>query len=105
MGDRLFADFEKWICDREKVWESIGLKIANRNYTETHRHSYTVTLVNSCGGTAEITLYESNSLYWVDFECWNGVSQELFVLVDIQYTDSSSLSDVEKEFEKYMCLK
>ncbi len=104
MKDNLFIDFEKWICDMEKVWKSIGLKIANQKYTETHRHSYTVTLVNSCGGTAEITLYESNSLYWVDFECWNGVSEEVFVRADIKYVDSNSLSNVEKEFEKYMSL-
>ena len=54
MKDNLFIDFEKWICDMKKVWESIGLKIANQKYTETHRHSYTVTLVK--GGNINSTL-------------------------------------------------
>ena len=59
MKDNLFIDFEKWIFDMEKVWESIGLKIANRNYTETHRHSYTVTLVK--GGNINSTLHSPHS--------------------------------------------
>ena len=102
MKDALFADFEKWICKTQNTWESIGLKIESRKYTETHRHSYTVSFSNNSGGTADITLYESNSFYWVDFECWNGISEEVFVRADIKYTGGSSLDDAEKEFEAYM---
>ena len=60
MKDNLFIDFEKWICDREKVWESIGLKIANQKYTETHRHSYTVHLLKVETLTPLSTLHTPN---------------------------------------------
>ncbi len=103
MKDSKFLDFEAWFMRKTEVWKRNGLKLTKTSYIETpQRHSYYIALENEQDGSAEIVLYESNNIYWVDFEAWNGISDELFVKAGIRYTSSRNLMDVENEFLEYM---
>jgi len=102
MMDYLFADFEKWFKGRTEIWESMGLTISKISYIETPIHSYRIIFSAEIEDAANITLYESNSIYWVDIEAWNGVSDELFIKADIKYESSASLENAIKAFEEYM---
>ena len=103
MKDSKFLDFENWFMRKTEVWKQNGLKLTKTSYIETpQRHSYYIALENEHDGSAEIVLYESNNIYWVDFEAWNGISDELFVKAGIRYTSSRNLMDVENKFLEYM---
>ena len=102
MKDYLFVDFEKWFSERAKLWDGMGLTISKISYIETPIHSYRITFSAEIEDAATITLYESNSIYWVDIEAWNGVSDELFIKAGIQYESSESIENVIKAFEVYM---
>ena len=102
MMDYLFADFEKWFKGRTEIWESMGLTISKISYIETPIHSYRITFSAEIEDAATITLYESNSIYWVDIEAWNGVSDELYLIANIEYKSSASIENAIKAFEEYM---
>ena len=98
----MFADFEKWFKGRTEIWESMGLTIRKISYIKTPIHSYRIIFCAEIEDAANITLYESNSIYWVDIEAWNGVSDELFIKAGIKYESSASLENTIKAFEEYM---
>lgn len=102
MKDYLFVDFEKWFNERAKLWDGMGLTISKISYIETPIHSYRITFSAEIGDAATITLYESNSIYWVDIEAWNGFSDDLFIKADIRYASSESIKTAIMEFEEYM---
>ncbi len=102
MKDYLFVDFEKWFNERAKLWDGMGLTISKISYIETPIHSYRITFSAEIEDAATITLYESNSIYWVDIEAWNGFSDDLFIKADIRYASSESIETAIMEFEEYM---
>ena len=102
MKDYLFVDFEKWFSERAKLWDGMGLTISKISYIETPIHSYRITFSAEIEDAATITLYESNSIYWVDIEAWNGVSDELYLIANIEYKSSASIENAIKAFEEYM---
>lgn len=102
MKDYLFVDFEKWFSERAKLWDGMGLTISKISYIETPIHSYRIVFSADIEDAANITLYESNGIYWVDIEAWNGVSDELYLIANIEYKNSASIENAIKAFEEYM---
>lgn len=102
MKDYLFVDFEKWFSERAKLWDGMGLTISKISYIETPIHSYRIVFSADIEDAANITLYESNGIYWVDIEAWNGVSDELYLIANIEYKSSTSIENAIKAFEEYM---
>lgn len=105
MNDIKFVEFEQWAQQQKNKWEEIDLHIRWVNYDESkYRHSYCILLSNSRGGEAKLILYESNLIYWVDYEAWNGVSDDVFVMTVLEYGKTSDLEKAEKQFFEYMNL-
>lgn len=66
MPDTIFQDFLNWINSKKKLWEKIGLSI-DEIVEAKHTHQTHVNL-HSEDGFGHIALFESNNIYWVEFE-------------------------------------
>lgn len=64
--DIIFQDFKDWINTKKEIWEEHGLIIDDIVET-THAHQIHVNL-HSEDGFGHIGLFESNNIYWVEFE-------------------------------------
>lgn len=64
--DKIFEDFLKWIKSIVDVWKKQDVNI--REIVEpTHAHQIHINL-DSEVGYGHIGLYESNNIYWIEFE-------------------------------------
>lgn len=98
--DKLFSDFEKWANSKISRWEEHGI-IVDKAEEATHAHQFHVE-VHSEQGFGHIGLYESNQIYWVDFEAatLNGGN---YFKVDIPYENSLSIEKISGDFIDFMC--
>jgi len=64
--DRIFEDFKSWIDSKKDKWEKQDLIIDNI-IESTHAHQIHVNL-HAKVGVGHIGLFESNNIYWVEFE-------------------------------------
>lgn len=93
--DKLFSDFEKWVNSKINHWEEQGV-IFDKAEEATHAHQFHVE-VHSEQGFGHVGLYESNQIYWVDFEATtlNGGN---YFKVDIPYENSLSIEKISGYF-------
>lgn len=66
MVDIIFQDFINWINSKEVLWEKKGLSIDEITELD-HTHQIHINL-HSEDGYGHIALFESNNIYWVEFE-------------------------------------
>ena len=99
--DKKFSDFEKWVNSKISIWKEQGV-IADKVGEATHAHQFHVE-VYSEQGFGHIALYESNQIYWVDFEATtlNGGN---YFQVDIHYESSLSIEKISHDFINFMCI-
>lgn len=64
--DKYFVLFKEWFKERENEWKTKGL-IIDKATLATYAHQYYLEM-SSQYGLGRISLYESNGLYWIDFE-------------------------------------
>ena len=98
--DEKFSEFEAWYLKQEKEWESQRIVIDYTGLGE-HGHQYWIKL-HSENGLGNIVLYESNGLYWVDFEGGNYDYDVMFMKGGIDFVDESSLENIAAEFIKHI---
>lgn len=98
--DKLFNDFEKWVNSKISTWKEQGV-IVDKAGEATHAHQFHVE-IHSDQGFGHIALYESNQIYWVDFEAatLNGGN---YFQVDIPYENSLSIEKISRDFINFMC--
>ena len=98
--DELFLDFKKWIDSKIIIWSDKGI-IVDKAEEATHAHQFHVEL-HSEEGFGRISLYESNKMYWVDFEA--GTMQDEFCAhADIKYESYLSIERISNDFIDFMC--
>ena len=97
--DKLFFDFEKWVKSKINSWKNKGV-IVDKVGEAIHAHQFHVE-VHSEQGFGHIALYESNQIYWVDFEAatLNGGN---YFQVNISYENSLSIEKISREFINFM---
>ena len=98
--DKYFILFEKWFNLKEKDWKRKGI-IIDEAILATHAHQYHLK-ISSEYGIGTISLYESNGLYWVDFEAGNYDYDVMFFRSNITFLGQESISVQEREFVEYM---
>ena len=98
--DKLFSDFEKWVNSKISYLEEQGV-IVDKVEEATHAHQFHVE-VHSEQGFGHIGLYESNQIYWVDFEAATLNGGDYFK-VDITYENSLSIEKISCDFIDFMC--
>lgn len=98
--DIQFSDFKKWVNSKISTWKEQGV-IVDKAGEATHAHQFHVE-VHSEEGFGHIALYESNQIYWVDFEAatLNGGN---YFQVDISYENSLSIEKISHDFIDFMC--
>lgn len=64
--DIIFQDFKNWIGSKKELWKEQGL-IIDEIVESTYAHQIHINL-HSDDGIGHIGLFESNNLYWVEFE-------------------------------------
>ncbi len=64
--DIIFQDFLNWINSKKVLWGKTGLSI-DEIVESNHAHQIHINL-HSEDGFGHIALYESNEIYWVEFE-------------------------------------
>jgi hypothetical protein len=92
--------FEDWFKSRENEWKIRGVFI-DKTTLATHAHQYHIE-ISSEYGLGRISLYESNGLYWVDFEAGKYDHDVMFFKSNISFFGEESINLQEKEFIQYM---
>lgn len=64
--DKIFDDFKIWIKSRDNEWKKRDV-IIDEIVESTHAHQIHINL-HSAVGYGHIGLFESNNIYWVEFE-------------------------------------
>lgn len=102
--DKKFCLFDNWFMQKKDTWSKMGITVTKSHYnecaTKTSYHSYTIEL-SSSDGEGMMRLYESNNIYWIDFEGWNYNKNEIFCL-SRSFEDIESISSEAEEFEAYL---
>jgi hypothetical protein len=98
--DKLFYDFENWFNSKIIIWKKQGV-IVDKYGEATHAHQFHIEL-HSEQGFGHIALYESNQIYWVDFEAAT-LNGGHYFQTNINYENSISIEDISCEFIDFMC--
>ena len=64
--DQIFDGFKAWVRSKNDSWKKQGVNV-NEIYEAMHAHQIHVNLQSEVG-YGHIGLYESNNIYWVEFE-------------------------------------
>lgn len=97
--DIKFKLFEDWYKFQIGLWKSKDIEIENTYYCNNERiHTYRIE-IKSKNGFGEICLYESNNIYWVDFDACVEINSS-FGKCNI--TDKSIFLDAYNKFMEYL---
>ncbi|GLC82320.1 hypothetical protein [Lacrimispora brassicae] len=100
--NRRFQLFEQWYKNQIPVWEQNTIFI-DKVYQSDYAHQYHIEL-HSENGLGRISLYESNDIYWVDFEAGSVNADEMFFRANISYHEIEDIVKENEEFIQYMTL-
>ncbi|WBW99482.1 hypothetical protein [Oceanirhabdus sp. W0125-5] len=96
--DKIFEDFKRWIVSKNGEWK-IQNVIIEEIIESTHANQIHVNL-QSRDGFGHIGIFESNNLYWIEFE---GVAGEFenFYKYD-EFNELPDLRDFENEYIRFL---
>ncbi|MGL5436912.1 MAG: hypothetical protein ACRDBO_16195 [Lachnospiraceae bacterium] len=100
--DPKFQSFIAWYESQISVWEQNEIFV-DRVYESEYAQQYHIE-VHSQNGLGRVSLYESNNMYWVDFEAGSMSSDEWFFRVNITYGEPEDIKKQNQEFIDYMSL-
>lgn len=97
--DNIFLLFENWYQKNKEDWKKKGILLINFSYELTIRHSYALFFETIDKlGEGQIILYESNGIYWLDFEGANFFEGDMYIKADIRTIDEKNLKQYSEEF-------
>lgn len=101
--DNIFLFFENWYQNKKEDWNKQGISLIKSSYELTVRHSYALFFKTDDElAEGQIILYESNGIYWLDFECANFFEGDIYIKSDIRTIDEKGLKQYSEEFFNYM---
>lgn len=100
MEDGQFIEFDNWYHTSSGKWQELGITI-EKVYDSPYAHQRHLNIVSEFA-LAHIALFESNQLYWVDFEALSLLNQPAFFRVNIPFESIESIHKEIYEFENYM---
>lgn len=92
----IFNDFKKWISNRRIIWEEYGLVI-DSIADASHAHQIHVDL-HSKVGFGHIGFFESNNIYWVEFEAVIEGAENFYKYYEFDKLPSFNIIE-----EEYLC--
>lgn len=98
--DEKFKEFELWYQSKIENWALQGITVESAGLSE-YGHQYWIK-VQSPNGLGNITLYESNGYYWIDFEAGNYDYDVMFYRSGIDFHDKDAISFGEREFTEHI---
>lgn len=100
--DEIFIAFEAWYLNKKWSWEQKGVFVDIAGLGP-YGHQYWIKL-HAETGLGNITLYESNGYYWVDFEAGNYNDDEVLQRAGIVFDEASVLDVYEREWITYLTM-
>ena len=92
--DNIFLLFENWYQNNKEDWKKKGILLINS-------YALFFETVDKLG-EGQIILYESNEIYWLDFEGANFFEGDIYMKADIRTIDEESLKKYSEEFFNYI---
>lgn len=96
--DIIFHDFINWINSKKELWGKSGLYI-DEIVESNHANQVHINL-HSEDGFGHIALYESNNIYWVEFEASAGEFENFYKYFD--FGRLPCFDEVENEYFEFM---
>ncbi len=101
--DNIFLFFENWYKSNKEDWKKRGILLISSSYEWKTRHSYALFFKTTDKlGEGQIILYESNNIYWLDFEGANFFEGDMYIKADIRTIDEQSLKQYSEEFFNFI---
>lgn len=98
--DMQFEEFDNWYRRNSDRWEEIGITI-EKCYDSPYAHQRHLNLISQCA-LAHIALYESNHIYWIDFEALSLFDNPDFFRTNLPFEGIENIQKEINEFESYM---
>jgi hypothetical protein len=96
--DKIFDDFKIWIKDKDDEWKKKDVTI-DEIVESTHAHQIHINLSSEIG-YGHIGLYESNSIYWIEFEAVERNFENFYK--HIEFDRLPDFHDVEMQYIKFL---
>lgn len=96
--DEYFIRFKSWIDSKKENWNLNGIVISDI-MERTHAHQIHVN-ADSKSAFSHIALYESNNIYWIEFQAVN--LYEVNYYKYIEFKEFPNLDDYEEEYLHFM---
>lgn len=104
--DDKFCSFVHWYQYNKNGWLNKGLILKESYVDDEYRHSYALFFKsNDDLGEGSIILYESNGIYWVDFEAGNFISCEMYIRAGIEFVTQNSLEPYCRQFLEHITMR
>lgn len=96
--DKIFEDFKAWAVSRNADWKKQNV-IIEEIIESTHAHQIHVNL-QSEDGFGHIGLFESNNIYWIEFE---GVARDFENFYKyVEFDELPDLSCLENDYLRFL---
>lgn len=96
--DIIFQNFKNWIDSKKELWKGYGL-IIDEIVESTHAHQIHTNL-HSEDGFGHIGLFESNNIYWVEFEAVARGFENFYKCFEFERLPC--LDNVEQEYIRFL---
>lgn len=104
--DNKFCAFVHWYQNNTIDWFNKGLILKESYIDDIYRHSYALFFKSKDNlGEGNIILYESNGIYWVDFEGGNYISCEVYLKAGIEFMNENSLEPYFSQFLDHITMR
>ncbi|AGF57461.1 MULTISPECIES: hypothetical protein [Clostridium] len=99
--DIIFGNFKNWINSKKELWKEQGL-IMDEIIESTHAHQIHINL-HSNDGFGHIGLFESNNIYWVEFEATAREFEDFYRYFEFERLPC--FDNVEQEYIRFITLR